>query len=461
MVLADCTDEASVSPSETALCNAADLTAALVNAEPGDVVRVGACTMAGSFTVPAGVTLRGKDRDASIVEASGNRPAVRLLPGDPPARLTDLRIRSSGHAGVLLVDGAGSVAVERIVVEAARGMALAGEDLTSVVLSEVFLVGPVTTVNQRAIPPLATAEETATHGLVLVRVGTATLTNVTVTGFAQFGALLVSCGCRWTGGGAPANRGVGLMLFGGNANLESLDLSDTFGETTPIPSYGGVFAGGARVDTSGLRVSGGANFGLLHDAADVRHADLVASDNRESGVWVQGCPSFAVDGATLLRNGMGGLVLVDTGDTTLRRMDSAETRLLPAVFGEIGRVDVGAGLEVVRPLGIVSLSESALSRNEQVGLLVQLDGGGTMDGFSFADVAVEGLDGQFGAVAQGGSVIPGWDTGITRDTTTALNDESRVGALDRVGSLGTADMPAVTDVVDQGLVGVIDPDPPF
>jgi hypothetical protein len=84
-----------------------------------------------------------------------------------------------------------------------------------------------------------------------------------------------------------------------------------------------------------------------------------------------------------------------------------------------------------------------------------------MGGISFADVAVSGVGLQYGAVAQGGLVAAGWDAGIARDAVTAANDTARTTALDRAGSLDAGDMPAVDAVVDLGLIGLIDPDPPF
>jgi len=325
----------------------------------------------------------------------------------------------------------------------------------------VELIGPVTPENVRTIPPLATASDTATHGLILIRVPAVRLTDVTATGFAEFGALLVSCRTVWTRGGAVGNRGTGLMVYAGSAVIHSLDLSGSLGDSTLIPAYGGVFTAGAAIDTTDLVASGGANFGLVHDNATARHVGLTANDNREAGVWVQSCPSFELHRAELLRNGLAGLLLVDTGDTLLENVRADETRLLPTVFGETGRVDVGAGIEIIRPRGTVTVVGSELHSNEQVGLLVQLDASATMGGISFADVAVSGSGLQYGAVAQGGLVVAGWDAGIARDAVTSANDTARTTTLDRAGSLDAGDMPAVDAVVDLGLIGLIDPDPPF
>ena len=46
-------------------CSAAALAEALAAASAGETVRVGACRLAGSFTVPAGVTLAGEGGGAS------------------------------------------------------------------------------------------------------------------------------------------------------------------------------------------------------------------------------------------------------------------------------------------------------------------------------------------------------------------------------------------------------------
>jgi hypothetical protein len=217
------------------------------------------------------------------------------------------------------------------------------------------------------------------------------------------------------------------------------------------------------VATARLDVSYGRNFGVLHDSVTARHVDLVANHNVEAGVWVQSCPSFELSGtASYIRsNGLGGIVAVDTGPMSVTGVEISHTDLLPSVFGETGRVDLGAGLSLVRPQGAVTLRDVTLTRNSQVGLLVQLGPGGTLDAMTIENIRVTGAGIQYGAVVQGGAAPAGWDAGIVRDPVTEMNDDHRSELLDRAGPLEAGNMPAADRIAADGLNAVIDPDPPF
>ena len=444
------------------ICDSAELTSTLEEAPPGTTVEVGACRLYGSFSVGPGVTLVGAGRGLTVLASEGARPALRMIPGTPAASVHDLTVESNANSGLLL-RGPGEAIVERVDVMAFRGIAVAAEGVDVLTLIDVRIAGPVLPANEATFPPLATPAETATHGLVLVDVPSANLSNVTASGFAGFGALLVESATVWVGGGARGNLGTGLMVYGGYAMLEDLDVSHTLGEARLIPSYGAVFAAGATVETLRLDASYGRNFGVLNDAATVRHVDLDANYNVEAGVWAQSCPSFEVSGTdvNIRGNGLGGIIALDSGAFAVSGANVMRTDLLPSVFGESGRVDLGAGIELVRPQGPVTLRDVTLSRNAQVGLLIHLASGTALGAVTFENVTVAGLGGQLGAVAQGGTVAAGWDAGITRDATTTDNDAARTGMLDRAGPLGTENMPAATAVADGGLNALIDPDPPF
>lgn len=75
-------------------CDALELRGALSRAYTGDQIRVGVCRVSGSFTVPAGVTLRGAGTDQSILASEGTDPVVRLQPGELPSVVTDLSIEN-------------------------------------------------------------------------------------------------------------------------------------------------------------------------------------------------------------------------------------------------------------------------------------------------------------------------------------------------------------------------------
>jgi hypothetical protein len=465
--LAQCGDEES-----TEYCTAEALTSALAGARPGDTVKVGACAITGSFTVPAGVTLAGRGSGTSTLTTDRPQPAVRLTAGTPAARVVDLRIVSAGNSGIL-VRGTGTAGLERVAVEASRGMAVAAEDVASLELRDVTITGTVVPGNVNTVrclpdpahPDVACvvdSDEWPTHGLVLVRVASATLTGVRVTGLAGSGVVLVDSTTAWTGGGAPANLGTGLWIAGGETELTDLDLSGSMQGLMLMPAYGGVFSDDAVVESSGLVVSGGDNYGLLHDSVAARHVDLVARENGDAAVWVQNCDaSFELSGAGTLLSGnqFAGVVAVGSSNVTVADARIDGTGLATRIFEE-GPVLVGDGVQIVDSTSGLNLRDLYLSGNDRVGLL--LDGGGAdMAGAVLDGITADGTGTQLGVVAQDGDTPAGWDSGVTRLGSTAANDAALRETLSIAGTVAAESLPRATGLRTDGLNGVIDPDPPY
>lgn len=442
-------------------CEAASLGGALAAARPGDIVRVGACRIDGSFEVPAGVTLAGRGRDTSAIATSGNWPAARLVPGVPPTRLVDISVVSAANVGIL-ARGAGEVDLQHVAVRSTRGIAVGVEDLTAITMTDVAMTGPVTASNQSgwSNDPLITA----THGLVIIRVENAYLTNVTSTGFALFGALLVDDTTTWFGGGAPANIGTGLMIDGGAATLEDLDLTSTMDGDRGTNAYGVVFKDDCQVATARLNVSGGDDLGILQKTGRSRHEDLSVNGNGDVGVWLQACSSFDLSGtSTVSANRFGAVVAVESQNVSITGARIDATRAEMHVLEETGTGQVGDGLQLVRTTVGVRLAHIALSGNERVGLLLELGGSSTND-IVIDDVQVEATGSDaYGAVAQGGAIEPGWDDGVRRLGDTATNDTALGGRrLENVPPLLDTDIPATPtrDGSITDLAAIVDPEPP-
>ncbi|MBI5486712.1 MAG: hypothetical protein HY905_05230 [Deltaproteobacteria bacterium] len=446
-------------------CTADELAAALGAARAGDTVRVGACRIAGSFEVPAGVTLTGHGPTESVLLTTGHRPVLRLVPGASPTRVADLGVLSSGNSGIWIT-GTGSAVLERVRLEATRGIGVAAEDVDVLELRSLELVGPIVETNRNSVlmsgsPPEVDPDLWATHGLLLVRVADARLEDVTARGFASFGALLVDGATTWERGGAPRNLGTGLMISGGSAVLRDLDLSGTFRGVLVRLAYGGVFADAADVESSGLVVDDGDNFGLLHDGATARHTDLVAGGNGGPAVWIQDCDGVELAGAgmALAGNRLAGVVAVHSSNVTVSDGRIDDTALATRIFEESRSVQVGDGVQVVGAAGPVTLRRLALSGNERAGLLIDL-GGGTMDGIAVDTLAVDGFGTQYGALVQNGDAASGWDTSVSREGATADNDVRPHADLSIVGRVDPDDVPAVDRVGVDGVNAIIDPNPP-
>jgi len=438
-------------------CDAASLEGALDDAVAGDTVQIGACRIVGTFVVPSGVTLHGAGRGQSTLVVDGEGPALKLMAGERAALAQDLSIESDGRIALRVMAGE-AAGVERVDVVATLGVGLGAEDVSSLTLSEVSLNGPVDAENDGDVPYPVALEESATYGLVLVRVGDASLTDVTVSGFASFGAQLVESATTWHGGGAPANLGTGLMVHGGSATLEGVDLSGTLQGFRGMPAYAGVFTGGASIVTDAVTANGSEGLGLMHDDVTARHRGLTAVGNYEAGVWAQHCTTFELSGSgsTVSDNGFAGVVLVDSSDVTIADARVDASAAMVSTVGQWGAIEVGDGLHIVEPVGPITLRDLSLSGNERVGLLVDLQGGST-DTLFIEGVVVSGSSGQLGALAQDGDVVEGWDASVTREDATLANDAAFEGTLETVTAVASdgTEFPDTPVTLDQGIAGII------
>ncbi len=125
-------------------CDAQALSRALGDAAPGDVVQIGACTVPGPITVPAGVTLEGTDPDASRVAAPADGDGVVLTAGDSAATLAHVTVQASGIIGVHST-GPGAVSLEDVHVLGSTGVGVFLDGTSNATLTQVHLVGPITT----------------------------------------------------------------------------------------------------------------------------------------------------------------------------------------------------------------------------------------------------------------------------------------------------------------------------
>src|SRR5687768_16622505 len=88
-------------------CDPVSLQEALSRATPGDTISIGACTVSGTFEVPAGVTLAGQSSTSSKIVGAPAQPALRLVPGSPATTLRNLTVESQGQLAII-ARGAGA-----------------------------------------------------------------------------------------------------------------------------------------------------------------------------------------------------------------------------------------------------------------------------------------------------------------------------------------------------------------
>lgn len=439
-------------------CDASSLRAELEAARAGDVVEVGACTVDGSFAVPAGVTLRGAGAGRSTLRGAGGVVVELGAAGDVAARLEDLTVVSEGCAGVV-VRGDGEAALSRVSVEATRGLGIGAEGLAGLSLSDVQVTGPLAGGAVPSVVPLppydCASADPATHGLVVVDVGTATLRDVDSEGFAAFGALFVRSEVDWIGGQVSEHLGTGLEVYGGSARLEALTLCRARQGMAPIESFNGFFGGDAEISTSGLLVCEGEAFGLMQDGGRATHVGLVARDNGFAAVWAQNASVLSVTGAgtELLRNGFAGIAALDVGEVSVADATVGGTELRTVTSGMAGSVQAGDGVHLVRS-PMVAARDLQLLDNQRVGLLLDL-GGEASVGLSVTGVLAEGTGEQLGAVAQNGTVPDGWDEGVTRRGAPEVNDPAFSGRLPIGEAVGPSCLPDTSGLESAGLAGFL------
>ena len=435
---------------EEPICGGAALVDALATAAAGTTVSLSSCAAAtsGALRVPEGVTLRGTGRESTEIDVGTG--SLELAPG---ATLAGLAVRGGGDAAILVIGGGTPVAIEDVQVEVTRGVALRVEQADGVVLRNVELSGPVTADNATTVPPMPSATETATHGLLLIDVGEAAqpalLDGVSMHGFARFGALFIDSVVSWTGGGATDNLSVGVMVHGGSLDIEDAQICRTLEGVQPLPAYAAVFDEGARVSSDALEICDNEGYGILQDSAGASHVDLVAANNGEPAVWVQFSDGLALSGSEtrITDNELAGLVVVESSDVVVRDAVISGTRLATRIMGTL-EVRVGDGIHaLLADSDTLLIEDVSLIDNRRSGALLQVESGVIRDG-ALSRVSVSGSDDAFGVVAQTATTtIPrgGWDVGVVRGPVTDANDDLFTDRLAVVGIINPMFLPPVTD----------------
>ncbi len=447
-LLAGCSGDGSVGSAE-------ELTAALGSASAGDTIRLTAGEFRGSFDVPAGVTLSGEGVGATRIIGPSDMHALSLAPGATVAtRVENLSVDASGEFGVVAI-GSGEVAIENAEVRVpTNGAGIGVESLSALRLSNVQVTGPVTEANADGMPLEPTIADSATYGVVAVSVMTFEANDVTVGGFAYVGVLTVSTNVTWNDGSVMSNLGTGLLIHGGTAELNNAQIDTALQGTRLIPAYNAVFAGNADVTTNGIELSNGGGYGILQSEATATHNDLVALDNSNAALWVQNSTGFSLTNGMLSGNGMAGVVALESSEISVSQSDIDSTQLMTRIVGTMP-VMVGDGVHLLGSTTNITLDQLGLTDNSRVGVLFDLEGA-DFSGIDVVSVDVSG-GGEYGAIAQDGTIPADWDANVTRDAVLEASDSAFSGTLQTVGIVGPSDMPAVNAVLASGIAGIVGP----
>ncbi len=439
------------------ISSAQGLTQALASARPGDIIQLGAVTIEGGFDVPPGVTLQGRGPGDTTVVGPCNRPAVSLMAQDAiTTSVRDLSIAlvmaEEGHVPVgILARGARSAEIKAVNIRADFGFAIAAEGLGALRIEDVALSGPVTPQIGMGLQNVPAPHELATHGLTLVDVNSASLARVDIENFGIHGALFVSSDTTWTDGAIRGGFNDGLAVESGQLNLQGVRISSTQDGAGLRPAVGALFLN-ADTQSDSFTVEQVDGFGIFQEQGDGRHLNLSAQQNRDAGL-IGSRPALLEVSGELAGNGFAGMVAVAAADLRLHDAIIRDTVERPVALDVTGIVRAGDGVQLVGAQ-TASLDNVSLLQNERAGLILDLNGGDTANiSLNAVSVTVTSTT-QGGAIAQDGTVLPGWDNGVTRMGTNATNDGQLAG-LPVAESFGPGDQPFVTALGGQGLSTLI------
>lgn len=429
------------------LCDPVELADALANAVPGDTVEIGDCTIAGSFTVPAGVILRGQSRETSKLLSVSRAPVLLLQPGAFPAtRVEHLSIDSNARFGIRF-EGTGMIELRDVEVRATEGVAIAIRGANSARLIDVAIASEAISASS--------SSNVATHGLVVVNTVEAVLEQVRINGFGEVGALFVHSNVRWNSGDADANRANGLIVEDGQAVLTDLSISRTIAKISPMRSWAAVFNTGATIESSALTLQDNEAYGALHiGTAEVTHDALTATNNDNTPLWLTSVPNIRVTNSVFDRNQFAGIVAHQTSSFTLANTTISNTRSVQRMLELDGPVTIGDGLQLKESTLDIEIDQLQLIDNEHAGMLIEL-GSGSTAGITIAQTTASVASATaFGAVAQNGTIVPGWDANITRNFDPARDLTS---GLPSVGAVGPCEFPTPTGLENRPLDMLVPP----
>ena len=428
----------------------------LQNAVPGDEVELGACRIQGPLFVPSGVSLRGAGIGQTIVEVAGDDIAIQLAQGTEEISVRALSVESEGCAG-LIAQNTGKLNIEDVVLSVRRGVALGISALDEVSITDLMIEGPVSAERaaevQPSLAPYA-CSSVASHGAVFVDVNKASLKNVEISGFSAFGLLSLRSSFVWKEGGVHHGLGTGIEVWSGDAELVDVEVEGVVHGQGAVEAFGAFFGGEATIETSGMRIHDGDDFGVMHDHAHATHFDLNVSNQRFAGVWAQSSNGLRIASSNVHENRFAGIVIIDSDDIELEEIRVVDTTIGVTVIGETGALRAGDGLQFVRSSGNVAQIE--LEENERVGLLLEL-GGESTNRFDFRDVQVFGSGTQLGAIAQNGTRVDNWDAEIRRSEVLRENDAAFRGSLDIAQAVGPSCLPIPETLMTGGLEGLFRP----
>ncbi|MFC1654818.1 hypothetical protein ACFL2F_03335 [Myxococcota bacterium] len=431
------------------------LNGALAGAESGSTVRVGAGTIEGNFTVPAGVVLAGAGSGSTILKAAGAGPVIEVTADGSGTAIRDLSVEG-GSTGGIYVSGDGALTLSDLAISVTGGFCVKVQEIGSLTAENLELSGNVTREVQGTIQAKPNGDLWALAGLAVVKVGSADLKNINATGFASCGVLLHRTPTVWDGGEMRESVGSGVHVDGqAQVTLKNVSSHDIWGGATPY-GYGFVASNQAEVLTEGAIARDNDVAGMLFDHATGEHTDAVVTGNQSRGVWIQYCgqaggdPSVIFKGTGTDLDGNRGVafgVFYSAGVSLSDAHINGTLGVNHIPYGlETGMVQIGDAIEITFS-GELAFKDLVLDNNTRAGVVVDgrdEDGNtGHETSVLFENVKISG-DGERGFASQHGTA-----TSAPEVITPALQDADALGGiLDVARGLGVGNVPAPDNIIE-------------
>lgn len=433
-------------------CSLTEVQGRLDAAAAGEVVDITGCSLTGRLSVPPGVILRGERATTSIAGGIDVRPGTLAT----PSTVAGLRVTSDGGVAVR-VAGDGHFALSDLAVTLERGVGIGVRGASEGRLSTIAVQGGVDAALSATLAPGAGITE-GSYGLVCLGTDVAstriTLQDVSVVEAGPWGTLVESATLAWDGGSVAQITGIGVQVIDGELTLEDVVIEDMRQGAQVIPAYG-VVSVNASTLLRRAELDRGEGLGVLSDGSEltVEGSSIVAQSL--GGLFLQNLGNAQINTTMFDGNGFVGVASVGLVNTTVADCVFRGTALRRAVGGELMPIEVGDGLHVLEPEGVLSVNATSFLDNARVGVFIDVATESRLDASMLSGVIADATGDAIGALAQvGGAPIAsgGWDVGIERRNAAIANDPvAAMGpALDVTAPLGAGGLPMpVPDLVSE------------
>ena len=402
--------------------NAEELLQSLKKAESGLTIEIKPGNYDGSFTVPKGINLIGKDKNGvNFTNSANDNPVFLIETGTENIIIKNITINADSSGGIL-TKGTGDLTLNNINVSIKGKYGINANELNKIVINNVSIIGNVTKNEMGTITSNPNSDKLAIVGILITNTKNCMMNDINISGVASVGIQLDNAFAEISDSEIHDSIGAGIIASGDreisiiNTSINNIEAGATsFG-------FGIVAINNVHINTENIVLRKNALAGMLMDHATGKHTNLTVEENINRGVWVQFCEpktdmndNLAVkfDGELNVFKDNEGVSLgfYKTNKISMQNAEFYETKKLEmlAYDGMTGMIEVGDAIEIIYS-NAIDLSNLVMDNNKRAGLLI--DGNPELEDtttdlpqidISFNNVLISG-NGDRGFVLQNGEV---------------------------------------------------------